>query len=175
MLVAVPPPTAKLDGRRSTYGLVAILSSAESLMPHPPTRLTTACLFAAVMLCSLATNGEGQVIARPAPNTIMRQHVDFTTSTFQNSPASFAKALHAQGLLGDGSRDHRYKGFWLGVGAASAYTILKLLACNGGERRCDRDRIAFADGPPLAISLALAGAVYGSTRPKQLPADSARP
>lgn len=154
---------------------VANFSFTEFLMPRHRTRLTTACLFAVVMLCSVATKGEGQEIARPAPNTIMRQHLDFTTSTFQNSRASFAGALHVQGLLGDGSRDHRYKGFWLGVGAASAYTVLKLLTCSGGERRCDRDRIAFADGPPLAISLALAGAFYGSTRPKQLSADTARP
>ncbi len=144
-------------------------------MPQLRTRLSIACFFAVALLCSPGTAVEGQGIARPAPNKILQEQDETTTAIRDSDPVSFSKAMRARGLLGDGSLDHRYRGFWIGVGAASAYTVLKLLTCGSGERRCDRDRIAFADGPPLAISLALAGAIYGSTLPKQLPADSTLP
>lgn len=73
------------------------------------------------------------------------------------APAPVALGMDQSGILGDGSKDHRYTGFWVGAGTGFGLGLLAAAFCEDEQRKsCDIS-------PPAAILGALfSGAILGT-------------
>ena len=112
------------------------------------------------LACSLATPAAAQ---RPH----YAEHV-WATPTLESGVADAA----GPGLLGRGDRDHRYTGFYIGLGLGAASTLFSVAWCSDRDNDCSTTR-ALVLGPVMTGVLGLTGALIGSLFPKQ-PDSSAR-
>ena len=69
------------------------------------------------------------------------------------------------GFLGRGDRDHRYTGFWAGVGLGAVATIISAAHCSDPDNDCKVSR-ALLLGPVVTGVLGLTGALIGGLFPK---------
>lgn len=69
------------------------------------------------------------------------------------------------GLLGDGDRDHRYTGFYVGLSLGAASTVFSVLWCSDRDNDCSVSR-ALVLGPVITGVLGLTGAVIGGLFPR---------
>jgi hypothetical protein len=84
-----------------------------------------------------------------------------------------APALVSTGILGDGSNDHRYRGFWIGAGLGLGFSYIGYQFCQDTDTSCDASagkvivRSAFVVGMLGTIG-ALIGAQF-DRRPSEAP------
>lgn len=72
------------------------------------------------------------------------------------------------GLLGDGSRDHRYAGMYSGMALSGLFLIASLSICSDPDTSCDSGR-AITAFPVALVFLGGVGALIGSAFPKHHP------
>ena len=71
------------------------------------------------------------------------------------------------GLLGRGDRDHRYTGFYIGLGLGAASTLFSVAWCSDRDNDCSTTR-ALVLGPVITGVVGLTGALIGSLFPKDV-------
>jgi hypothetical protein len=69
------------------------------------------------------------------------------------------------GLLGDGSRDHRYTGMYAGLGLGALLVVLNLAACDNSDMGCDSGK-TISRAPVALVLLGGVGALIGRAFPK---------
>lgn len=84
----------------------------------------------------------------------------------ESVPPQASNAGIPAGILGDGSRDHRYAGLWTGVGLAVGLVALAVVSvCETENSRCSVGNLAKATAITVPV-LGIIGALIGSAIPK---------
>lgn len=69
------------------------------------------------------------------------------------------------GVLGDGSKDHRYGGMWIGLGLGAMLTVVNYARCSNPDTGCSTSR-PLIYGPIMTVVLGTTGALIGAQIPK---------
>jgi hypothetical protein len=79
------------------------------------------------------------------------------------APATVSPTALSSGILGDGSHDYRYRGFWIGAGLGVGLTWLSYEFCKGSDNGCQAgpDRVVLAAALTAGI-LGTVGALAGA-------------
>jgi hypothetical protein len=110
------------------------------------------CTGLALLLASASTNLEAQG-ARGS----------YAFSTIKSSPAAMiftGDSRPETGLLGDGSKDHRYTGMYVGLGLGAVLVVLNLAHCDNSDTGCDSGR-TISRAPVALVFLGGLGALIG--------------
>jgi hypothetical protein len=84
----------------------------------------------------------------------------------ESVPPQASNAVIPAGIIGDGSRDHRYAGLWTGVGLGVGLVALAVVsACETEDSRCSVGNLAKATVITVPV-LGIIGALIGSAIPK---------
>jgi hypothetical protein len=152
-------------GQIETNNWVASDNRADVASGYMP-RLLSSVFIAVVLLCH-PERVEGQSIPGPAASVLIGKSALF------DRPDPNGNSQVLGGLLGDGSRDYRYTGFWVGAGTVGIYGLLWFLGCEDSDM-CSRSKLAWRV-PVAAAGTGLLGALIGSLVPKsRSAADSLR-
>ena len=73
--------------------------------------------------------------------------------------------LPHSGLLGDGSKDHRYAGMYVGLGIGIVLIIANVAHCNNRDTGCESEK-TLARAPVVLVLLGGVGAIIGKALPK---------
>jgi hypothetical protein len=138
--LALPPP--------------AILGS-----PSSSTRTVSSMHIRTVVIAPLALLlGGARAGLAQAPHIAPRASVVFAQDAAAASPTALSS-----GILGDGSTDYRYTGFWIGTGTAVGLTFVGLASCGGMEGGCNGDTGEVALGVLIfTATMGLVGALVGA-------------
>ncbi len=99
---------------------------------------------------------------------VQAQQAKLGFSRLSESPviADFPGLLASKaGLLGDGSRDHRYAGMYVGLALGGALIALNLIYCGDPDSSCDSGRV-ITRSPVALVFLGGVGALIGRLFPK---------
>jgi hypothetical protein len=100
------------------------------------------------------------LLAAVVPNAAAQR---FSTPFRVAVSSSDSAALADGGLLGPSDRDHRYTGFYVGLGAGTALGVYAITECSGGHE-CAVRPVPFAVLSMAVFSIA--GALIGGLIPK---------
>lgn len=119
------------------------------------------------MVCAcLSTGHGGRLLAQgpirgPVSSPVVRSFQDQRSNDFV-----FVREIASHGLLGDGSQDHRYTGFWVGALAIAIPGTAYFLACGTSSSEfCDRGKLAWRV-PLASVVTGLVGALVGASMAK---------
>jgi hypothetical protein len=84
----------------------------------------------------------------------------------ESVPPRASNAVIPAGIIGDGSRDHRYAGLWTGVGLAVGLVVFSAVTfCGTEDSACSVGNLAKATVLTIPL-LGITGALIGSAIPK---------
>jgi hypothetical protein len=92
----------------------------------------------------------------------------YTFTSIRSSPAAMIFAGESRpepGLLGDGSKDHRYAGMYVGLGLGAVLVVANLAYCRDTDTGCDSGKVV-TRAPIALIFLGGIGALIGRAFPK---------
>jgi hypothetical protein len=96
-----------------------------------------------------------------------RVSVSFPSIRSSEMAARFATEVRpASGLLGDGSKDHRYAGMYTGLGIGALLIIVNLSYCGDLNSNCDSGRV-LTRAPVALVFLGGIGALIGRAFPRE--------
>lgn len=106
------------------------------------------------------------VLLCTTPATLIAQRPQYAEHVWAITLAQPAEGTNVgPGLLGRSDTDHRYTGFYIGLGVGAAATLWSALWCSDPDNGCSVSRSLLL-GPVVTGVLGLSGAVVGGLFPK---------
>jgi hypothetical protein len=103
-----------------------------------------------------------------APASLLAQRLAPEFASLRDMPAieSMSPSSPApEGLLGDGSRDHRYAGMYAGLGVGMLMVAMSLAMCSDPDSGCDSGKVV-PRIPVVLVFMGGVGALIGRAFPK---------